>query len=88
LKLTVEPEIEQTELLAASILKVTGLPDPPPVAVTAYVGPETTAELGAVDVNVIVWVLSAASAVAGKQATARVTSASAEKPRALPWRNA
>ena len=34
LKVTLEPEMEHTELLAESIAKVTGLPDPPPVAVT------------------------------------------------------
>ena len=34
-KVTVEPEIEHTERLAGSMLKVTGLPDPPPVAFTA-----------------------------------------------------
>jgi hypothetical protein len=34
-KVTVEPEMEHAELLAGSMLKVTWLPDPPPVAVTA-----------------------------------------------------
>jgi hypothetical protein len=34
-KVTVEPEIEHTEPLAGLMLKVTGLPDPPPLAVTA-----------------------------------------------------
>jgi hypothetical protein len=34
LKVTVEPEIEHTASGAGSVLKVTGLPDPPPVAVT------------------------------------------------------
>ena len=34
MKLTVEPEIVHTELLAGSIVNVTGLPDPPPVAST------------------------------------------------------
>lgn len=35
MKLTVEPDIEHTEPLEASIVKPTGLPDAPPVAVTA-----------------------------------------------------
>ena len=35
LKVTVEPEIEHTEPLAGLMLKVTRLPDPPPLAVTA-----------------------------------------------------
>ena len=34
LKVTVDPEIEHTEPLAESMLKITGLPDAPPVAVT------------------------------------------------------
>jgi hypothetical protein len=54
-KLTVEPAIEQTDVLVASTENVTGLPDAPPVAVTEYVLPPTVALLGAVDVNVIVW---------------------------------
>jgi hypothetical protein len=33
-KLTVAPEIVQTELLAGSTVNVTGFPDGPPVAVT------------------------------------------------------
>ena len=33
-KLTVEPLIEQTDVAVASIVKVTGLPELPPVAVT------------------------------------------------------
>ena len=33
-KATVAPEIEHTEALAGSMLKMTGSPDPPPVAVT------------------------------------------------------
>jgi hypothetical protein len=53
-KLTVAPEIVHTELVDASMLKVTVSPEPPPVAVTVYVGPPMTAGLGGVDVNVIV----------------------------------
>ena len=51
MKLTVAPEIVHTELADASIVKVTALPDPPPVAVTVYVAPPTFAALGAVEVN-------------------------------------
>jgi hypothetical protein len=53
-KLTVAPEIVQTELVDASMLNVTASPEPPPVTVTVYIGPPTTAGLGGVDVNVIV----------------------------------
>jgi hypothetical protein len=53
IKLTVEAKIEHTVLLAASIVKVTGCPEPPPLAATAYVGPPTVAQHGAVEVNVI-----------------------------------
>src|SRR5207244_4842491 len=51
---TVEPAIEHTEVAVASIVNVTGLPDPPPVAVTAYVAPPTTAPPGGTDVKLIV----------------------------------
>jgi hypothetical protein len=34
MNLTVEPEIVQTELLAGSIVNVTGFPEDPPAAVT------------------------------------------------------
>ena len=34
MKETVEPLIEQTELAVASIVKMTGLPEAPPVAIT------------------------------------------------------
>jgi len=34
LKLTTDPEIEHTEVAEVSIVKVTGFPDPPPLAVT------------------------------------------------------
>jgi hypothetical protein len=53
-KLTVEPVIEQNDVAELSIVKVTGLPEPPPVAVTEYVPPPTEALLGTVEVNVIV----------------------------------
>ncbi len=53
-KLTTPAEIEQTELADASIVNVTVFPEPPPVAVGAYVAPPTFAAAGAVDVNVIV----------------------------------
>src|ERR1700737_3418300 len=48
-KLTVAPEIVQTAALAGLIAKVTGLPEPPPTALTLYGGPPTMAELGAVE---------------------------------------
>ena len=35
LKVTLEPMIEHTEALPGSMLRITGLPDPPPEAVTA-----------------------------------------------------
>ena len=54
MKLTVAPEIEHTEAALGSIVNVTGLPEPPPVAVTLYVAPPTFALDGAVDVNMIV----------------------------------
>jgi hypothetical protein len=56
MKLTVEPEIVQTEPLPGSIVNVTGFPDGPPVATTLYVGSPTAEELGGEDVNVIVCV--------------------------------
>ena len=56
MKLTVAPEIEQTEAALGSIVNVTGSPEPPPVAVTSYVAPPTFAPDGAVDVNTIVCV--------------------------------
>ena len=52
-KLTTPPEIEQTEALDESIVKVTGNPEVA-VAVGVYVGPPTTAPEGAVLVKVIV----------------------------------
>jgi hypothetical protein len=52
-KLTVAPLIEHTELALASIVKLTASPDDA-VAATAYVGPPTTAVVGADDVKVIV----------------------------------
>ncbi len=52
-KLTVLPLTVQTRGVA--VPKVTGFPEAPPVAVTVYVGPATTALLGAAEVNVIVW---------------------------------
>ena len=39
LKVTVEPEIEHTEPLPGSMLRITGLPDSPPETVTAYLPP-------------------------------------------------
>jgi hypothetical protein len=52
-KLTVEPVIEQNDVAELSIVKVTGLPEPPPVAVTEYVAPATAALLGTVEVKAI-----------------------------------
>ena len=54
-KLTVDPATEQTAAALGSIENVTGLPDPPPVAVTSYVAPPTFAPDGAVDVSTIAW---------------------------------
>jgi hypothetical protein len=54
MKLTVEPEIVQTGLLAGSIVNFTGFFEAPPAATTVYVGPPTVAGLGGADVNVIV----------------------------------
>ena len=51
---TVEPTIEQTELVNESIENVTGFPDPPPVADTRYVLP-TFPCAGGVEVNEIAW---------------------------------
>ena len=45
-KLTVAPEIVHTADELASMAKVTGFPDAPPVAVTVYVAPPTVAPLG------------------------------------------
>jgi hypothetical protein len=59
---TVEPVTVQIPVVAE--LKVTGLPEPPPVAVTVYVAPLTTAFDGAVEVNVIVWAACATATVA------------------------
>ena len=53
-KLTVDPATEQTAAALGSIENVTGLPNPPPVAVTSYVAPPTFAPDGAVDVNAMV----------------------------------
>jgi hypothetical protein len=53
LKLTVVPLIEQAPAVdELSIEKVTGFPDPPPVALTEYVPPTVGLE-GEVDVKVI-----------------------------------
>jgi len=52
-KLTTDPEIEQTEVAEASIVKVTVFPDAPPVAVTVYVGPPIAASEGGVEVKVM-----------------------------------
>ena len=54
IKLMTEPEIEHTELDDESIEKVTGFPEAPPIAITVYMGPPTTALAGGVDVNVMV----------------------------------
>ena len=54
-KLTVDPAIEHTDDALGSTVNVTGLPEPPPVAATAYVEPPTLASDGAVDVNTIAW---------------------------------
>jgi hypothetical protein len=51
-KFTVEPETVHT--VRVELPNVTVFPDPPPVAVTAYVPPNAAAT-GAVDVNVIAW---------------------------------
>ena len=53
--MTTPPLIEHTVEVVASIEKVTGLPEPPPVAVGAYPGPPTTASVGAVEVTWMVW---------------------------------
>ena len=53
---TVEPEIEQTPALDASIVKATGRPELA-LADTAYPAPPTLAAAGGVDVNVIVCAL-------------------------------
>ena len=50
---TVDPDTVQMAVVPE--LNATGFPDAPPVAVTVYVGPPTVALVGAVDVNVIVW---------------------------------
>jgi hypothetical protein len=55
---TVAPETVQTPALLAAALKLTGRPELA-VAEMAYDGPPTTAPLGAVDVNLIVWLLAA-----------------------------
>jgi hypothetical protein len=53
--LTVAPLIVQApDVEEAPIEKVTGLPEPPPVALTEYV-PPAVALVGAVDVKVIAW---------------------------------
>jgi hypothetical protein len=58
-KLTLEPEVfpesVQIDLLVASIVRTTGSPEAPPVAVTVYGEPPTVALVGAVEVKVIVW---------------------------------
>ena len=59
--------------------KTTGLPEPPPVAVGVYVFPKT-AETGAVEVNVIVWLWRAAVTVN----VAVLTWFPDEQPPALP----
>jgi hypothetical protein len=52
-KLTVAPEIVHTAWAAGAIVNTTGLPDPPPAAVTVYVEPPTVALLGGVEVSSI-----------------------------------
>jgi len=51
-KLTSEPDTVQTDVVADE--KTTGLPEPPPVAVTPYFGPFTVASDGDVEVKVMV----------------------------------
>src|SRR5437588_792653 len=75
MKVTVEPEVVQTELVDVSMLNVTGAPEPPPVAVTLYVGPAITAGLGAVDVKLIV---CASRAAAGEVNPTQLASAAAK----------
>src|SRR5438876_3789603 len=53
MKLTVELEIVHLSSVASSMMKVTGLPDGPPVALTVYVSPITLGWLGG-ELNVIV----------------------------------
>jgi hypothetical protein len=52
-KLTTPAVTEQTLVAVESMVKVTALPEPPPVAVTVYVEPEYFALVGAVEVKVI-----------------------------------
>jgi hypothetical protein len=47
------PEDVQTPVVRLE--NTTGLPEAPPVAAAVYVGPPTTALVGAVDVNAMVW---------------------------------
>jgi hypothetical protein len=51
---TAAPEIEQTPAAGESMVNRTGLPEPPPAAVTVYIGPPAVAFAGGVDVKVIV----------------------------------
>ena len=53
--------MEQTVDVLASTVRVTGLPEPPPVAVGVSPGPPTTAVVGAVEVK---WIVCAALATA------------------------
>jgi hypothetical protein len=51
---TVDPEmLQMSGVLDESMLKVTELPDPPPVAVAVYVCPGEQGQVGAVDVKLI-----------------------------------
>ncbi len=52
-KLTVEPDTVHTLLVAEE--NVTGLPDAPPMAATAYGGPPATAVVGARELKTIAW---------------------------------
>ena len=55
-KLTTPLEMAHTVELDESIVMSTGLPEAPPVAIGVYVAPPTVALLGALEVNVMVWV--------------------------------
>ena len=58
MKLTVDPEIVQAPAVeAASIEKITGFPEAPPVAAAAYGAPPTAGLLGAVDVKARAWLI-------------------------------
>jgi len=63
MKLTIEPDIAQTELLEASMLSVTGSPDVA-VATAVYVGPLKAARAGGAELKLIVCVFPTVSVLA------------------------